>query len=111
MAEIPRENGTEAGGPIHPDNSPALLLRNEDDAEHALDVCIADDDAVLAEGCHTVAGESQHAVGATETDGDTLRVDLRADNGGTASLTVDLGRSLVPEFVVRRDTIVVAGLH
>ena len=92
-------------------DSPTVLLRNEDDTDHALDVRIADGEAVLTEGRHTVAGDSQHAIAAT-TDVELLRVDLRADHGGAASLTVDLGRSnRVPEFVVRRDTIVVAGLN
>jgi hypothetical protein len=111
MPQTSRENGTETNDQRYAaDDSPAVLLRNEDDAEHALDVCIANNDAVLAEGCHTVAGDSQRAIDATETDSDLLRVDLRADHGATASLTVDL-QAVVPEFVVRRNTIVVAGLH
>lgn len=108
MTRTSPENGTATNE--HPDRAPAIILRNEDDAEHALDVRIANDEAVLAEGRHTVAGDSQRAIVAG-TDGETLRVDLRADHGGAASFTVDLARSLVPEFVVRRRTIVVAGLN
>lgn len=110
MTRIPSENGAETTVPAEsPADSPTVLLRNEDDTDHALDVCIADDDAVLTTGCHTVARDSQYAI-AAETDGNLLRVDLRADHGGTASLTVE-GSGRVPEFVVRRETIVVAGLN
>jgi hypothetical protein len=90
---------------------PAVVLRNEDDAAHALDVRITGGDGVVNTASHTVAGDSQCAIESTGTDGGTLRVDLHADNGGAASLTVDAGRSLVPEFVVRRETILVAGLN
>ena len=34
-----------------------------------------------------------------------------ADNGGAASLTVDTRDSPAPEFIVRRETILVAGLQ
>lgn len=114
MTQTSSENGTETI-PTEPRtqsaDSPAVLLRNEDDTDHALDVRIADGEAVLTEGCHTVAGDSQHAIAAT-TDIELLRVDLHADHGGAASLTVDRRQSgRVPEFVVRRNTIVVAGLN
>lgn len=93
-------------------DSPTVLLRNEDDTDHALDVRIAGDDAVLAEGCHTIAGDSERAIAATVTDVGLIRVELRADHGGSASLAFDLRRSpKVPEFVIRRETIVVAGLN
>jgi hypothetical protein len=91
-------------------NPPAVVLRNEDDAAHALDVRITGGDGVVNTASHTVAGDSQYAIEST-TDAETLRVDLHADNGGAASLTVDTRRSLVPEFVVRRETILVAGLN
>ena len=96
-----------------PRESPTVLLRNEDDADHALDVRVAGDDAILAEGCHTVAGDSQRAIAATTADVGLIRVELRADHGGAASLTFDLRRAgnRVPEFVIRRETIVVAGLN
>lgn len=114
MTQTSPENGAETtllAESELPADSPAVLLRNEDDTDHALDVRIADGKAVLAEGRHTVAGDSQHVIPAT-TDIDLLQVDLHADHGGAASLTVDLERSKrVPEFVVRRDTIVVAGLN
>ncbi|WP_435076332.1 hypothetical protein [Halococcus sp. AFM35] len=91
--------------------SPAVVLRNEDDAAHALDVRITGDDGVVNEASHTVAGDSQYAIESTGVDAGTLRVDLHADNGGAASLTVDARRAPVPEFVVRRETILVAGLN
>ena len=62
-----------------PRESPTVLLRNEDDADHALDVRVAGDDAILAEGCHTVAGDSQRAIAATTADVGLIRVELRAD--------------------------------
>lgn len=111
MTQTSRENRTatnDASSPTAPD-SPAVLLRNEDDMTHDLDVRIAGSDTVITESRHTVAGDSQCAV-TTGTE-DTLRVDLRADHGGCASLTVDFTRSPVPEFVVRRNTIMVSGLH
>ena len=111
MTQTSRENRTatnDASSPDAPD-SPAVLLRNEDDTTHDLDVRIAGE-TVIAESRHTVAGDSQCAV-ITGTEDDTLRVDLRADHGGCASLTVDVTRSPVPEFVVRRNTIMVSGLH
>jgi hypothetical protein len=89
---------------------PTVLLRNEDDAAHALDVRITGGNGVVSTATHTVAGDSQHAIESTGVDDSTLRVDLHADNGGAASLTLDVERSLVPEFVVRRETILVAGL-
>jgi hypothetical protein len=92
-------------------NSPAVVLRNEDDAAHALDVRITGGDGVVSTASHTVAGDSQQAIESSDVDDSMLRVDLHADNGGAASLTVDMRRSLVPEFVVRRETILVAGLH
>ena len=104
---------TPADRTIHTtDESPTVLLRNEDDTDHALDVRVAGDDTVLVEGCHTVAGDSQCAIAATAADVGLIRVELRADHGGAASLTVDMrhGRK-VPEFVIRRETIVVAGLN
>ena len=107
MTRTSPENGATTDRPA---DAPAVLLRNEDDTDHALDVRIASDEAVLAEGRHTVAGDSQHAIAAA-SDGELLRIDLRADHGATASLTVDARRSHVPEFVVRRKTIVVAGLN
>ncbi|EMA36502.1 hypothetical protein [Halococcus hamelinensis] len=112
MTQTSHENRTATTDPSSPDtpDSPAVLLRNEDDTTHDLDVRIAGGDTVLAEGRHTVAGDSQRTV-ITGTGDETLRVDLRADHGGCASLTVDFHRSPVPEFVVRRDTILVAGLH
>lgn len=103
------EAGTETSDPS-PAAPPTVLLSNEDDTTHRLDVRIADDEAVLSEARHTVAGDSQRAV-AAGTDGRTLRVDLRADHGASASLTLDPRRSAVPEFVVRRETIVVAGVN
>lgn len=108
MTQTAPETGTESDGPQTAD-APTVLLRNEDDREHALDVCIADNEAVLTEDCHTVAGDSQCAI-VTETEGELLKVDLRADNGGAVSLTVTSRSEQVPEFVVRRETIVVAGL-
>lgn len=92
-------------------NPPAVVLRNEDDAAHALDVRITDGDGAVSTASHTVAGDSRHAIESTGVDDSMLRVDLHADNGGAASLTVDTRRSLVPEFVVRRETILVAGLN
>jgi hypothetical protein len=89
---------------------PAVLLRNEDDAAHALDVRITGSDGTVDMLSHTVAGDSQQTI-EPAVDDSMLRVDLHADNGGAASLTVDMRRSLVPEFVVRRETILVAGLH
>ncbi len=112
MTQTSPENGAETT--MHSESyteAPTVLLRNEDDTHHALDVRIADGETVLTESCHTVAGDSQHAIAAA-ADGELLRVDLHADHGGAASLTVDLGRAKrVPEFVVRRNTIVVAGLN
>jgi hypothetical protein len=92
------------------EHSPAVMLRNEDDAAHALDVRITGGDGTVDMLSHTVAGDSQQVI-EPAVDDSVLRVDLHADNGGAASLTVDLRRSLVPEFVVRRETILVAGLH
>lgn len=93
-------------------DSPTVLLRNEDDTDHALDVRIAAGDAVLVEDRHTVAGDSQWVI-PTSTDSETMQVELCADHGGTASLAIDLQRSkrAAPEFVIRRETIVVAGLN
>jgi|GEM_PF-6160619 len=107
MARITHENRSETTEPFATDT--AVVLRNEDDATHSLDVRIVDDEGVLAESRHTVAGDSQRTVTAGDGDG-TLRVDLRADHGMSASLTVDHCRT-TPEFVIRRDTIVVAGLN
>ena len=106
MTQAPRD-GAETNGR----DLPAVVLRNEDDAAHALDVRITASDGVVDRASHTVAGDSQYAIESTGTNGETLRVELHADNGGAASLTVDAGRSLVPEFVVRRETILVAGLN
>ncbi|WP_195155983.1 hypothetical protein [Halococcus agarilyticus] len=97
-----------------PTEPPTVLLRNEDDADHALDVCIAAGDGVLVDDTHTVAGDSQRTVAATAADAGTVRVELRADHGGSASLAFDPGRpgaTPVPEFVIRAETIVVAGLN
>lgn len=107
MTQTAPETGTETNGPQTPE--PAVLLRNEDDTDHALDVCITDGKAVLTEGCHTVAGDSQHVIVA-ETDSEHLQIDLCADHGGAVSLTITGRSEQIPEFVVRRETIVVAGL-
>ena len=108
MARIIHENrSATTDSPFITDT--AFVLRNEDDTPHSLDVRVVDEDGVLAESRHTVAGDSQRAI-AAGTDEGTLRVDLRADHGASASLVVD-DRCPAPEFVVRRETIVVAGLH
>jgi hypothetical protein len=107
MTQVSRDGAETENGRI---DLPAVVLRNEDDAAHALDVRITGGDGVVNRTSHTVAGDSQHAIESPGTGG-TLRVDLHADNGGAASLTVEAGRSLVPEFVVRRETILVAGLN
>lgn len=108
MTQTTPETGTEPSDPQTAE--PTVLLRNEDDTDHALDVCIADETAVLSEGNHTVAGDSQHVI-AAETDSELLQIDLCADHGGTVSLTVTSRPEQTPEFVVRRETIVVAGLE
>ncbi|EMA48391.1 hypothetical protein C448_03911 [Halococcus morrhuae DSM 1307] len=107
MTQAPR-NGIEANDGRTP---PAVVLRNEDDAAHALDVRITGGDGVVNTASHTVAGDSQYAIESAGIDSGTLRVELHADNGGAASLTVDTRDSSAPEFVVRQETILVAGLH
>lgn len=108
-----RVDGRPAAESHAPTEPPTVLLRNEDDADHALDVRIAAGDGVLVEDTHTVSGDGQRTVAATAADAGPLRVDLRADHGGSASLAFDPGRpgaTPVPEFVIRDETIVVAGL-
>ncbi|EMA44030.1 hypothetical protein [Halococcus saccharolyticus] len=110
----PRVEGDTAGPQPTATEPPTILLRNEDDTDHALDVCIAAGDGVLVDDSPTVDGDSQRTVTATASSAGTVRVELRADHGGSASLAFDPGQpgpTPVPEFVIRRETIVVAGLR
>jgi hypothetical protein len=107
MTQAPH-NGVEMDNGRTP---PAVVLRNEDDAAHALDVRITGGNGVVNTASHTVAGDSQYAIESAGIGGGTLRVELHADNGGAASLTVDTRDSPAPEFIVRRETILVAGLQ
>lgn len=111
----PRVDGDGTTGPHHTATEPpTVLLRNEDDTDHALDVCIAASDGVLVDDSPTVDGDGQQTVTATACSTGTIRVELRADHGGSASLAFDPGQpgpTLVPEFVIRPETIVVAGLR
>ena len=110
-----RVEGDATTGPqATPAEPPTLLLRNEDDADHALDVRIAAGDGVLVDDSPTIDGDSQRTVAATANSTGTVRVELRADHGGSASLAFDPGRpgpTPVPEFVIRTETIVVAGFN
>ena len=75
---------------------------------------IAAGDGVLVDDSPTIDGDSQRTVAATANSTGTVRVELRADHGGSASLAFDPGRpgpTPVPEFVIRTETIVVAGLN
>ena len=110
-----RVEGDATTGPqATPAEPPTVLLRNEDDADHALDICIAAGDGVLVDDSPTIDGDSQRTVAATANSTGTVRVELRADHGGSASLAFDPGRpgpTPVPEFVIRTETIVVAGFN
>lgn len=96
------------------DDGPSVFLRNEDDVEHTIDVRVAAGDRLLAETTRRVESDGRSTVDGAWTASGTVRIELWADHGCAASVSLDPASPEgppTPEFIVRSDSIVVAGVH
>ena len=87
-----------------------VLLRNEDSVDHILHLRIENGRDILTES-YEIPHNSQQIVSITNQG--TVRIELWADHGCGANISLDLNRpdAPVPEFTVRSTTISVARLH
>ena len=87
-----------------------VLIRNEDSVDHILYLSIENGRDILTES-YAIPHNGQQIVSIPNQG--TVRIELWADHGCAASISLDLNRpnAPVPEFTVRSTTISVARLH
>ena len=105
----------DASGVDSDEATPYVVVRNGDDADLTVSVSVAGESGPPVGGRYSLAGERARAVSLDGSLGDVLRIEVDAEVGASAQVSldpasIDGAEGPIPEFVVRDGRIVVSGL-